>query len=187
MNKSQLDTISTITRYTLLSGMAIGAKSIDLLYYAIFLANDGEGELDKSMYHLIKKWMFVPVLFVEIISIWLTFGFNGERYQWCCRLIHNECEEDCTKLAQRKLRNYIIERRATREMALSVSGNNHNNNDIATELKGAISVSSVGNETMTATPITPVSPPETPYVQSSEINISKLDINLNRNSDTESP
>eukprot|EP01084_Bolivina_argentea_P067824 123458_1 len=117
MNRSQLDTISTITRYTLLCSMAIAAKSVALLYYGIFLAYSTNDELKYSIYHLINKWLFMPVLFIEIFCIWLTFGFNVEKYEHCCRILHNECETDCTKLAEHKIRKHIMIQKASLSLA----------------------------------------------------------------------
>ena len=108
MNRSQLDLITNITRYTLLCSMAIMAKSVSLAVYTVFLVLNEDGAMEQSLFHLFNKWLFVPVLFIEILSIWLTFGFNTDSYWNCCNGPHHFCQRRCTKLAEHKLRQHIV-------------------------------------------------------------------------------
>ena len=124
MNRLQLETIFSITRYALLCSTAIIAKSIDLSYYAVFLAFNQDNQLRHSVYHLINKWLFFPVLIIEIVCILLTFGFNSERYEARCMPLHNLCEKTCTHFAEQKIRIHLQER------AKSFSGSYASSNDV---------------------------------------------------------
>ena len=123
MNRLQLETIYSITRYALLCSMAMIAKSVDLSYYAVFLAFNQDGQLRHSIYHLINKWLFLPVLIIEIVCILFTFGFNAERYESYCMPLHNQCEQICTIGAERKIRKHL-------ERAKSFSGSYASSNDV---------------------------------------------------------
>ena len=48
LNKSQLETIHTITKYTLLCCSAIGLKAIDVIFFRILSSYNIDGE-DKSI------------------------------------------------------------------------------------------------------------------------------------------
>merc|ERR1712087_509010 len=66
-----------------------------------------DGSMDHSVFHLFNKWLFVPVLFIEILCIWLSFGFNEDSYWNCCTRQHHFCEGKCTRLAEHKLEQYV--------------------------------------------------------------------------------
>merc|ERR1719295_1219969 len=82
---------------------------------------NGEGAMDHSLFHLANKWLFVPVLFIEIFSIWLTFGFSTDSYWNCCNAPHHCLERRCTKLAEHKvLRHLAVEKKLKADRAPSV-------------------------------------------------------------------